>query len=206
MHPPNERVMWTLTASPQKTEVVDEIDLDPNERLLYNFFRDRAAKLAAGLSDEGEMRQRKRSSDGSRGGNIVTLINFLRRICDHGEEMLPDPALQSWKEKNDNVDWDMLTRFDDGSEACEQSSQMTGFPNEPSTEARLKRRLSLVTGNHVHLLEPHWNPMAEAQALNRVHRIGQEREVTVRRYIVKDTIENKLQKVLSGSMTDYDSG
>lgn len=32
--------------------------------------------------------------------------------------------------------------------------------------------------------------MAEAQALNRVHRIGQEREVTVRRYIVKDTIEN----------------
>ena len=51
-------------------------------------------------------------------------------------------------------------------------------------------RLSLIAGNHVHLLEPHWNPMAESQALNRVHRIGQTREVTVRRYIVKDTIEN----------------
>jgi SNF2 family DNA or RNA helicase len=43
--------------------------------------------------------------------------------------------------------------------------------------------------NHVHLVEPHWNPMAEAQAVDRVHRIGQSREVTVTRYIVINTVE-----------------
>lgn len=31
--------------------------------------------------------------------------------------------------------------------------------------------------------------MVEAQALDRVHRIGQHRDVTITRYIVKDSIE-----------------
>lgn len=38
-------------------------------------------------------------------------------------------------------------------------------------------------------MEPQWNPMAEEQALDRVHRMGQEVEVHAIRYIVKDSIE-----------------
>jgi hypothetical protein len=38
-------------------------------------------------------------------------------------------------------------------------------------------------------MEPHWNPMAEAQAVDRVHRIGQTREVKVTRYCVQSSIE-----------------
>lgn len=51
------------------------------------------------------------------------------------------------------------------------------------------RRVDLTVANHVHLLEPHWNPMAEAQAVDRVHRIGQSREVVTTRYIIRDSIE-----------------
>ena len=51
-------------------------------------------------------------------------------------------------------------------------------------------RVDLTVANHVHLVEPHWSPMAEAQAVDRVHRIGQIREVVVTRYIVRNTIEN----------------
>jgi hypothetical protein len=51
-------------------------------------------------------------------------------------------------------------------------------------------RVELTTANHVHLVEPHWSPMAEAQAIDRVHRIGQTRDVMVTRYIVSGTIEN----------------
>ena len=51
------------------------------------------------------------------------------------------------------------------------------------------RRVDLTAANHVHLLEPHWNPMAEAQAVDRVHRIGQSREVITTRYIIRDSIE-----------------
>lgn len=38
-------------------------------------------------------------------------------------------------------------------------------------------------------MEPQWNPMVEDQALDRVHRIGQKKEVTTVRYIVKNTLE-----------------
>ena len=38
-------------------------------------------------------------------------------------------------------------------------------------------------------VEPQWNPMAEEQALDRVHRLGQTREVIATRYIVKSSIE-----------------
>ena len=38
-------------------------------------------------------------------------------------------------------------------------------------------------------MEPQWNPMAEEQALDRIHRIGQTQPVTTIRYIMKDTWE-----------------
>ena len=38
-------------------------------------------------------------------------------------------------------------------------------------------------------MEPHWNPMAEAQAVDRVHRIGQTKEVAITRYCVNASIE-----------------
>ncbi|KAK8037812.1 helicase-like transcription factor [Apiospora marii] len=51
--------------------------------------------------------------------------------------------------------------------------------------------VDFTTAQYVHLLEPHWNPMAEAQAVDRVHRIGQTRPVTVIRYIVPSSIESQ---------------
>jgi SWI/SNF-related matrix-associated actin-dependent regulator of chromatin subfamily A3 len=41
----------------------------------------------------------------------------------------------------------------------------------------------------VYLLEPQWNPMVESQAIGRVLRLGQERNVRVVRYIMKGTVE-----------------
>ncbi|MCJ1401479.1 hypothetical protein MMC11_004693 [Xylographa trunciseda] len=49
--------------------------------------------------------------------------------------------------------------------------------------------LDLTAACRVHLMEPQWNPMAEEQALDRVHRMGQDQEVHAIRYIVKDSIE-----------------
>lgn len=53
--------------------------------------------------------------------------------------------------------------------------------------------VDFTAANNVHLLEPHWNPMIESQAVNRVHRIGQSREVLITRYMTKDTIETYVQ-------------
>ena len=45
--------------------------------------------------------------------------------------------------------------------------------------------LNLVEAQHVIMIEPLLNPAAEAQAVNRVHRIGQTRETCVHRFVVE---------------------
>ena len=50
-------------------------------------------------------------------------------------------------------------------------------------------RLDLTAASRAYIMEPQWNPMAEEQALDRIHRLGQTRPVTTIRYIMKDTWE-----------------
>lgn len=52
-------------------------------------------------------------------------------------------------------------------------------------------RLDLTMASRVHLMEPGWNHMLERQALDRVHRLGQNREVLCTRYVVSgsDSVE-----------------
>ncbi|GAA2994634.1 superfamily II DNA or RNA helicase [Microbacterium terrae] len=52
--------------------------------------------------------------------------------------------------------------------------------------------LTLTEADYVFLLDPWWNPAAEAQAVDRAHRIGQERTVIVYRLIAAGTIEDKV--------------
>jgi superfamily II DNA or RNA helicase len=52
--------------------------------------------------------------------------------------------------------------------------------------------LNLAEADYCILLDPWWNPATEAQAVDRVHRIGQTRKVMVYRMVAKDTIEEKV--------------
>ena len=52
--------------------------------------------------------------------------------------------------------------------------------------------LTLTEADEVFLLDPWWNPAAEAQAVDRAHRIGQQRSVMVYRLIASGTIEEKV--------------
>ncbi|CAK7340000.1 unnamed protein product [Dovyalis caffra] len=55
--------------------------------------------------------------------------------------------------------------------------------------------LNLLEAQHVVLVEPLLNPAAEAQAVSRVHRIGQDKRTLVHRFIVKDTVEESIYKL-----------
>ncbi|HDS08432.1 MAG TPA: DEAD/DEAH box helicase [Bacteroides sp.] len=55
--------------------------------------------------------------------------------------------------------------------------------------------LNLTAADYVFILDPWWNPAAEMQALNRAHRIGQEQNIFVYRFISIDTIEEKIQRL-----------
>ncbi|SDT19261.1 DEAD/DEAH box helicase [Microlunatus soli] len=52
--------------------------------------------------------------------------------------------------------------------------------------------LNLTEADYCILLDPWWNPASEQQAIDRIHRIGQTRNVMVYRLVAKDTIEEKV--------------
>ncbi|KAL6657069.1 hypothetical protein ACP70R_004849 [Stipagrostis hirtigluma subsp. patula] len=52
--------------------------------------------------------------------------------------------------------------------------------------------VNLTAASTVYLFDPWWNPGVEEQAMDRVHRIGQKKEVKVIRLIVKGSIEERI--------------
>jgi SNF2 family DNA or RNA helicase len=52
--------------------------------------------------------------------------------------------------------------------------------------------LNLTSADYVFIVDPWWNPAAEAQARDRSHRIGQKHSVFSYKFIAKDTIEEKI--------------
>ncbi|KDO69943.1 hypothetical protein CISIN_1g001680mg [Citrus sinensis] len=55
--------------------------------------------------------------------------------------------------------------------------------------------LNMVAASHVILLDLWWNPTTEDQAVDRAHRIGQTRPVTVTRLTIRDTVEDRILKL-----------
>jgi SNF2 family DNA or RNA helicase len=55
--------------------------------------------------------------------------------------------------------------------------------------------LNLTAADYVFIIDPWWNPAVEEQAINRTHRIGQDKKVMVYRFISTDTVEEKIQQL-----------
>lgn len=52
--------------------------------------------------------------------------------------------------------------------------------------------LNLTAADYVFILDPWWNPAIEAQAVDRAHRIGQDRTVFTYKFITKNSVEEKI--------------
>jgi hypothetical protein len=52
--------------------------------------------------------------------------------------------------------------------------------------------LNLTQADYVFILDPWWNPAVEQQAIDRSHRIGQDKKVFIYKFIAKDTVEEKI--------------
>uniref|UniRef100_A0A8C2CVV3 Transcription termination factor 2 n=1 Tax=Cyprinus carpio TaxID=7962 RepID=A0A8C2CVV3_CYPCA len=74
--------------------------------------------------------------------------------------------------------------------------------------------INLIGGNHLFLIDMHWNPALEDQACDRIYRVGQSRDVTIHRFVCEGTVEDKIsslqekkkelaQKVLSGTGSSF---
>lgn len=55
--------------------------------------------------------------------------------------------------------------------------------------------LNLTVASHVFLMDPWWNPAAERQAMDRIHRIGQYKPIRIVRFVIENTIEERILKL-----------
>jgi SNF2 family DNA or RNA helicase len=64
--------------------------------------------------------------------------------------------------------------------------------------------LNLQFVNYVFLFDRWWNPAVEDQAINRAHRIGVDGPVNVTRFLMLDTIEERIDRILQEKRELFD--
>ncbi|MEO7524672.1 MAG: DEAD/DEAH box helicase, partial [Ferruginibacter sp.] len=72
--------------------------------------------------------------------------------------------------------------------------------------------LNLTAADYVYIVDPWWNPAVEQQAIDRTHRIGQNKKIFAYKMICKDTVEEKIillqqrKKQLANDLVTEDAG
>lgn len=103
-----------------RLEKIETVDMSAANRELYDFFSKRAAEVVAYVHHKPRGRRAATASRRDTGRNILPLIHFLRLICNHGEEVLPEAALNAWKNRIErNINWEMMSRHWNACDLCQ---------------------------------------------------------------------------------------
>jgi SNF2 family DNA or RNA helicase len=205
---------------PPKLEQTLLCEVQGSQRRLYNELRDHYRRSLMGTIDkqglarskmhvlEALLRLRqaachpglidsKKTADSS--AKLDTLLPRLAEVLDEGHKALVFSQFTSLlaivrrQLDSDQVNYEYLDGKTRDRQACVER-----FQNDPDCRLFLISLkagglgLNLTAAEYVFLLDPWWNPAVEAQAIDRAHRIGQERPVFAYRLIAKDTVEEKI--------------
>ncbi|KAI9309031.1 SNF2 family N-terminal domain-containing protein [Cunninghamella echinulata] len=89
-------------------------------------------------------------------------------------------------------------RYDGSMPIGNRTKMIDAFYNDPDMKVLLVSTkcgslgLNLTMANRVIMMDVWWNPALENQAIDRVHRIGQTKDVEVHRIFIKDTVEDRI--------------
>ncbi|RSM09077.1 hypothetical protein CDV31_007844 [Fusarium ambrosium] len=168
--------------APRSPSAGNNSGLPPSQTAFASPLRPRyppSAKVEALLRNISE-RQKRPGYEGKPNKSVI--FSFWTKMLDLIGAALGDEDMK-------------FCRIDGQSSMPQRKQALETFGNDPECNIMLAsigavgEGIDLVSANSVHIIEPHWNPMAEAQAIDRVHRIGQQQDVDVVRYIVNDSIE-----------------
>jgi SNF2 family DNA or RNA helicase len=81
---------------PQRKEEIEFVKLHQQDQELYDFFKSKATHLVSGTTTSNQAAATLKSAQD---GSVLALLNFLRLICDHGQQILPETALQIWNDR-----------------------------------------------------------------------------------------------------------
>ena len=89
-------------------------------------------------------------------------------------------------------------RYDGSMKPADRNAAVLEFTDNPNCRVMLvslkagNAGLNLVAASQVIIFDPFWNPYIEEQAIDRAHRIGQQRKVQIHRILVESTVEDRI--------------
>ncbi|MFP4526488.1 MAG: SNF2-related protein [Bacteroidales bacterium] len=133
-------------------------------------------------------------------GKFTEIKDYLESLISEGHKVL---VFSSYKKhlkliqnflQSANIQFSLLT-----GETQNRQRIVNEFQQNPENKVFLIQikaggsGLNLTAADYVMIIDPWWNPAVEEQAINRAHRIGQDKKVVVYRFITVETVEEKIQ-------------
>ncbi|KAG8668042.1 hypothetical protein FPOAC1_007403 [Fusarium poae] len=131
---------------------------------------------------------------------VKALITDIRNLPSHTKCVV----FSTWRLTLDIIEAGLAqssissVRFDGKVPQKSRQNVVGKFRNDPSIRVMLltlscgAAGLTLTEATRAYLMEPHWNPTIEEQALARIHRIGQTQEVTTVRFFMRNSFEHRV--------------
>ncbi len=225
---------------PEKVESVIYCEMDKHQRRVYDGFKDKYRDMVLGRIDtegignagmyilEGLMKLRQicdspslLSDKEDYGHESVKIAELIPRIQEDSgrhkilvfSQFLGMLDLIKKELEKLHIPYEYL----DG-QTTDRQERVENFQNNDSVRVFLMSLkaggvgLNLTAADYVYIVDPWWNPAVEAQAIDRTHRIGQEKPVFAYKMICKDTVEEKIlqlqdkKKALAKDIVHVESG
>jgi superfamily II DNA or RNA helicase len=212
-----------MSQLPEKREITLKLPFEDEQRRIYRDIatsynrqiRDRIANEGEGKTQlqmlTALLRLRQVCSDPSgvpgvqylqEPPKISTLIDAISEVVSEGASALIfTQFLATFQRLRDSLQAAGITHFDmSGQDSrAERERKLRAFEEHNGGAVMLMTLktggvgLNLVKATYVFHVEPWWNPAVENQATDRAHRIGQTKSVQVYRYIIQDSVEEKIE-------------
>lgn len=205
---------------PERSEQVIECEMPPKQAEYYNELRDYYRKSLMGRVDkqglnkskvqilEALLRLRQAACHPAlidpkkanlESAKLDTLFSKLDELIDEGHKALVFSQFTSFLSivrkhlDKQRIPYEYLDGQTSRRDECVDRFQNNG--ECPLFLISLKAGgvgLNLTAADYVFILDPWWNPAVEAQAIDRTHRIGQDKKVIAYRLITRNTVEAKI--------------
>jgi hypothetical protein len=207
---------------PEKHEQTVWVEWEPNQRQFYDtYLKEKRGALIQRVTTNGLSSQRMQVLElilrlrqicchpklvtgeyQGESGKFNAVCNDLQEVVASGRKVLLysqfTSVLMLFKTWIKEQGWNFA--YLDG-ETKDRSSQVERFQQDLATPIFLMSLkaggvgLNLQAADYVFLYDPWWNEAVEQQAMSRAHRIGRQDPVIARKYLVAESIEEKIAKL-----------
>lgn len=225
---------------PPKTEIVERVEMEPAQRDIYESIRlSMHEKVRAAIATKGFSRSRivildallklrqcccdprllklsAKASAKAGSAKLERLTQMLEELVEENRRVLVFSQFTSMLDlirpelERRGVSYSLLT-----GDTRDRAGAISDFQDGRTSVFLVSLKaggvgLNLTAADTVILYDPWWNPAVEDQAIDRAHRIGQDKPVFVHKLVISGTIEEKMaalkekKRALAQSLFDHD--